>query len=101
MLPSDDPQKAKEELSALIQLITNINLLPFLEDQSESNPFISIKLEPIEKCLIFHVQIKQGLTQVVKDPLNKFDEVKSFFDEDFYFMFQFLLKSNFSINDLL
>lgn len=55
MLPSDDPQKAKEELSVLIQLITNINLLPFLEDQSESNPFISIKLEPIEKCLVFHV----------------------------------------------
>lgn len=100
VLPSEDPKKAKEQIQGLLKTVIGTNLLPFLSEEEE-NPYLGIKLEPVEKALIFHIQIRESLTQIFSDPLNKVDEVKSFFDEDFYIFLRFALKTNFGIDDLL
>lgn len=50
----------------------DLNLLPFLSD-SEENPYIGFKVEPLEKEVVFHIEIKEGLQQVINPPLDKFD----------------------------
>lgn len=95
VLPTPDPKKAKEEIQELLKAVMDTNIVPFLSD-SEDNPYLGIKLEPLEKELVFHIEIKEGLTQIVSDPLNKVDEIKSLFDEDFYIFLRFVIKTNFN-----
>lgn len=78
----------------------DLNLLPFLSD-SEENPYIGFKVEPLEKEVVFHIEIKEGLQQVINPPLDKFDEVKSIFDESFYIWLNFAISTNFNVEDLL
>jgi|JI10StandDraft_1071094.scaffolds.fasta_scaffold1926566_1 hypothetical protein len=54
ILPSEDPKKAKQDIEELLRAVMSTNILPFLSD-SEDNPYIGFKLEPLEKELVFHI----------------------------------------------
>lgn len=64
-------------------MILGSGMVPFLTEE-EDNPFLAIKLKPLEDCLIFHIEIKPALANLMKGPMNQFDAVDSSMNKDFY-----------------
>lgn len=62
---------------------------------------MDIKLDPLEKALVFHIELKEPLMEIVSGPTEQFDAIDSLFDENFYIFLKICFETNFSINDLL
>jgi hypothetical protein len=84
----------------MLATLTSSGALPFLEG-GDDNPYIALRFEPLEKLLVFHVELKEPLMQLFAEPVSKFDGIDALFGEDFYFYLKGTLRTNFSLEQLL